>query len=157
MDRRDGPPRIIYAESCSRACRTLGVLFWLNLMSVTRIYYGNPCCGIHSAKPLQNPLKKCVIKPGIILFVARQGRRDSPSEIFLSSSGSSPGNNSWKGRVNLGRTTSHVSEQESFAKSGVHVAFVLISSRHHVLWMHSMNCKCFAPICLRNLEEHSQD
>ena len=49
----------IYAESCGRACRTLGVLFWLNLKRVTRIYYGNPRCGIHSAKPLQNPPKKC--------------------------------------------------------------------------------------------------
>ena len=57
--RWDGPLRIIYAESCGRACRTLGVLFWLNLKRVTRIYYGNPRCGIHSAKPLQNPPKKC--------------------------------------------------------------------------------------------------
>ena len=58
------------------------------------------------ASILQNHCKihrRSVVKPGIILLVARQRRRDSPSEIFRSSLGSSPENNSWKGRVNLGR------------------------------------------------------
>ena len=106
-DPRDGPGEMDRSEYFMQKVAVVHVGLWVCYFDWTWRELQEYTTEIHVvASILQNHCKihqRSVVKPGIILLVARQRRRDSPSEIFHSSLGSSPENNSWKERVNLGR------------------------------------------------------